>query len=423
MSIPLFDDVEPLSGCICEECARRRLTDSVTRDTGTCGSATAATRVMVVAAAAGTAVGAAGGIAAATAPSAATHSVLGRARIAVPAAAPLHLTRDQILDRAQRWLDADVPYSMSALWSDGYRQDCSGFISMAWGLGSNAWTGSLPEYATRIDRDDLQPGDILLFHNQANPEKGSHAVIFGGWADSDHTLYTALEQTQPHTRAQTTPMAYWTNSDRYLAYRYRYLVSGTGDPGSGSTGTPEDTGTPGRDAYPGARAFGPGANNAAVTRLGGMLISRGARPYYIVGAGPLWSSADRDATRAFQRAQGWSGGDADGLPGPTTWEYLVDGIGSNIPAGAPAPPPAGGSTAPRYPGAASFRPGHSNDHVLTLGRRLVARGFGKSYRVGPSRTWGEADRRAVEAFQRAQGWSGRDADGYPGPETWRRLFL
>ncbi|MCZ4121802.1 peptidoglycan-binding protein [Streptomyces sp. H39-S7] len=423
MSIPLFDDVEPLSGCICEECARRRLADSVARDAGSGGSATAATRALVVAAAAGTAVGcAAGTVAAATAPSAATHSALGHARLA-PATAPLRLTRDQILDRAQLWADAQVPYSMSALWPDGYRQDCSGFISMAWGLGTNAWTGSLPEYATRIERDALLPGDILLFHNQANPEKGSHAVIFGGWADSGRTLYTAMEQTQPHTRVQTTPMAYWTNSDKYVAYRYKYLVSGTGGSGSGSPGTPDGTGTPGSDAYPGARAFGPGANNAAVTRLGTLLITRGARPYYIVGAGPLWGEADRKATSAFQRAQGWSGGDADGLPGPTTWEYLVDGTGRNIPAGAPAPRPDTGSTAPGYPGAASFRPGKSNNHVLTLGRRLVAKGFGKSYRVGPGRTWGEADRRAVEAFQRAQGWSGRDADGYPGPETWRRLFL
>lgn len=430
MSIPLFDEVEPLSGCVCEECARQRLADSVTRDTGTGCTTTAATRVMVVAAAAGTAIGGgAGAVAAATAPSAATGSMLGHALLAAPAPAPLHLTRDQILDRAQRWVDAEVPYSMSAYWSDGYRQDCSGFISMAWGLGTNAWTGSLPDYGTRIDRDDLLPGDILLFHNQANPEKGSHAVIFDGWDGSGHSLYTAMEQTQPHTRAQTTPMAYWTNSDNYVAYRYKYLESGTGGPGSGPTGaqgtpgTPGSTGTTGSNAYPGTAAFGPGANNAAVTRLGTMLMTRGARPYYIVGPGPLWGDADRSATSAFQRAQGWTGSDADGLPGPTTWGYLVEGTGKNIAAGTPTTRPVGGSTAPRYPGAASFRRGQSNDHVLTLGRRLVAKGFGKSYRVGPSRTWGEADRRAVEAFQRAQGWSGRDADGYPGPETWRRLFL
>jgi peptidoglycan hydrolase-like protein with peptidoglycan-binding domain len=53
---------------------------------------------------------------------------------------------------------------------------------------------------------------------------------------------------------------------------------------------------------------------------------------------------------------------------------------------------------------------------------LAARGFGGHYRTGPSSIWSEADRRNVEAFQRAQGWSGRTADGHPGPETWRRLF-
>jgi murein L,D-transpeptidase YcbB/YkuD len=52
----------------------------------------------------------------------------------------------------------------------------------------------------------------------------------------------------------------------------------------------------------------------------------------------------------------------------------------------------------------------------------VRKGFGRFYQVGPGPQWTEADRRAVEAFQRTQGWRGGAADGYPGPETWRRLF-
>ncbi|MFB7082158.1 peptidoglycan-binding protein [Streptomyces sp. NPDC056308] len=79
-------------------------------------------------------------------------------------------------------------------------------------------------------------------------------------------------------------------------------------------------------------------------------------------------------------------------------------------------------TAPLFPGTGAFGPGKDNDHVLKLGQQLVAKGYGKHYKVGPSPAWGEADRRNVEAFQRAQGWAGQDADGYPGPETWRRLF-
>jgi hypothetical protein len=420
MSIPVFDDVEPLSDCGCEECARRRLADSMARDTG--GPSTGATaRVVVMAAAAGTALGgAAGTVAAAPLPAEATGYTTGTAALAaapaeIPLAAPMRLTRSQIMNRARTWASAKVRYNMSAYWKDGYRQDCSGYVSMAWGLGTSAWTGNLASYGVRITRDQLMPGDILLFHNAADPEHGSHAIIFGGWVDDAHTAYTGYEQTVPVTRVQTTPYAYWSNSGKYIPYRYKYLVgsSGSGPGSSGSTGSA---------AFPGASAFGPGADNANVTRLGTMLVGRGASSYYKVGPGPRWSASDRNATSAFQRAQGWSGADADGLPGPTTWSYLVQDKGHDITSGTPRASGGTPSKTQGYPGPAAFRPGQTNDSVLALGRRLVAKGYGKNYKAGPSRTWGEADRRAVEAFQRAQGWTGREADGYPGPETWRRLF-
>ncbi|TLQ46084.1 peptidoglycan-binding protein [Streptomyces marianii] len=80
----------------------------------------------------------------------------------------------------------------------------------------------------------------------------------------------------------------------------------------------------------------------------------------------------------------------------------------------PGPPP--------FPGRSAFGPGKSNASILLLGQQLVRRGFGKHYRVGPSRDWGEADRLNVRDFQLAQRWSGSDADGLPGPQTWARLF-
>ncbi|KOG74219.1 membrane protein, partial [Streptomyces varsoviensis] len=331
------------------------------------------------------------------------------------------ITRAAILDRAQRWVNQQVPYSMNRYWSDGYRQDCSGFVSMAWNLGSNQWTGSLSQFGTRISKNQLQPGDILLFHNAANPGAGSHVTIFGGWTNSAHTQYVAYEQTRPHTLKRSTPYAYWNNSSRYVAYRYNGVVgggSGSGSNGGGST------------AFPGAGSFGPGANNAQVTRLGQMLVKRGGGTFYSEGPGPRWSEADRRATQAFQKAQGWSGGDADGIPGRATWDYLVNGKGKDIGGSGNSGGSGGnsgsggssGSKAPAYPGAAKFRPGQSNAYVAQLGKQLVKKGYGKHYSQGPGPQWSESDRRNVEAFQRAQGWSGRDADGYPGPETWRRLF-
>ncbi|WP_033821097.1 peptidoglycan-binding protein, partial [Kitasatospora sp. MBT63] len=90
---------------------------------------------------------------------------------------------------------------------------------------------------------------------------------------------------------------------------------------------------------------------------------------------------------------------------------------------APAPvPPPPGPAVPAFPGAAAFGPGRVGPAVQQLGEQLVRKGYGRSYTEGPSPEWGEADRLNVQAFQRAQGWSGADADGYPGPETWRLLF-
>ncbi|WTW97691.1 peptidoglycan-binding protein [Streptomycetaceae bacterium NBC_01309] len=93
------------------------------------------------------------------------------------------------------------------------------------------------------------------------------------------------------------------------------------------------------------------------------------------------------------------------------------GIVSAAPGAVPAPPP--------FPGAGAFRLNASHPAVVDLDRRLIAKGRarhhdGNGYQPGPVFT--EYTRRNVRDFQLAQGWSGADADGYPGPETWRRLW-
>ncbi|WP_406200027.1 peptidoglycan-binding protein [Kitasatospora sp. NBC_01560] len=132
------------------------------------------------------------------------------------------------------------------------------------------------------------------------------------------------------------------------------------------------------------------------------------------------------AAAAICRAHGWSARSViahrewqPGKPDPAGID--MDQFRARVAAvlgGGPKPAP----TAPPFPGRGAFGPGQVNDSVLALGEQLVRRGFGGAYRVGPSRDWGEADRRNVEAFQRSQGWSGADADGLPGPETWKRLW-
>ncbi|MFD9538046.1 peptidoglycan-binding protein [Streptomyces sp. NPDC060010] len=479
MPMPVFEEYEPAGDCVCLGCAQRRRALARARAIplrdGGHRAARGARRALVLATAAGVVLG--GGGSAALAASAAAPG-LGPVRLDDPdpgspqgGRSPLHgpkgtpakpgglpgapstirrIDRTTIINRAKLWLDAKVPYSMSEYWSDGYRQDCSGYVSMAWNLGTNEWTGSLDTFATRITKEELLPGDMLLFHNPADPNNGSHVVLFGGWVDGTRTHYVAYEQTRPYTRKQATPYGYWANATKYLPYRFNGVTGGV----PGSTPTPPvtpvelpATGSPPAVSatFPGASKFGPGANNEYVTQLGRLLIERGGARFYPNGPGPVWSDEDRLATQAFQRAQGWTGADADGIPGAHTWRLLALRQGKSIPPAASTTPTkptaptkpttpttptkpttpvgqAGPGGVPAYPGKAFFRPGRSHALITALGRRLVQKGFGKHYTSGPGALWSEADRRNVEAFQRAQGWRGASADGYPGPETWRRLF-
>jgi hypothetical protein len=459
MATPVFEEFDPASECDCPGCARRCRVLPFSRAL----RHPAVRRALIVAAAASAALGA-GHVAPALAaphvppgpgvsagnpvatPQGHRAPLYGRGDLPLEpadAAKPPATTRAEIIGRAKKWIDAKVPYSMAAYWSDGYRRDCSGYVSMAWGLLGNEWTGSLDKFGERITKEELQPGDILLFHNPQNPEKGSHVVIFGGWKDGKHTKYLAYEQTPPQTREKATPYAYWRQSDRYLPYRYKGLKPD----GAGPTpGKPAAPGTPA--PYPGTTFFGPGANNKYVTRLGQMLLARGAGPYFTSDPGPRWSDEHRRATEAFQLAQGWKGKAADGLPGPRTWDLLVSGKGKSIaadggsgPSGPSDPSRPSGPWDPSdlvdlwdesvlssrgvqgYPGRAMFRPGASNEYVTQLGNQLVEKGFGKYYTAEPGPDWDEEDRRNVEAFQRSQGWRGGAANGVPGPETWRRLFF
>ncbi|MER5639601.1 peptidoglycan-binding protein [Kitasatospora sp. NPDC002227] len=417
-----FTEIAPDASCGCGDCAARRSS----RPRPAARAPRRARRAALLMAAVGTVLGTAATASATAAPSSSAsdtdtpqgevsplfggngHGLAPHTRGAAAAT-----TRTEIIARAQRWVDLQVPYSMGSYWTDGYRQDCSGFVSMAWGLGSSQTTWTLPDFADRIAPADLQPGDILVYNNSDNPQGGSHTVIFGGWQNSAHTQYLAYEQTRPATRRRTTPYAYWSHADSYVPYRYRGLAAGTAD------------------LFPGTDAFGPGRSNDYVKRLGEMLVQRGGARFYGEGPDPSWGEADRRATEAFQLAQGWQGSEADGYPGKDTWNLLVTGGGHDIPPAAAAPPPAPTpapapapppATIPPFPGTAAFGPGQSNDAVRQLGEQLVRKGFSRHYTEGPGPTWSESDRLNVADYQHSLGWQGSEADGYPGPDTWKHLF-
>lgn len=95
------------------------------------------------------------------------------------------ITRDTVLSRAQRRIDAPVPYSQSKYYA-GYRTDCSGYVSMCWQTGTSWNTRTFHNVTHRISVADLKPGDALL-------KKGYHIRLFYGWVDDAHTEYIAYE--------------------------------------------------------------------------------------------------------------------------------------------------------------------------------------------------------------------------------------
>ena len=119
------------------------------------------------------------------------------------------ISREEVIERAHAWVDAPRPYSMEAfdvgpeddpntLW----RQDCSGFVSMALAIrDTDNPTGFTTEtlhpdggygITHAITKEELLPGDFILQRNADSSSGVGHVVLFNGWADGGG--YHLLEQ-------------------------------------------------------------------------------------------------------------------------------------------------------------------------------------------------------------------------------------
>ncbi|WP_329404807.1 hypothetical protein [Streptomyces melanogenes] len=123
------------------------------------------------------------------------HSQFTQAAQAAP-----RISRAQVLERAKTWLTANngrpVPYFQNKYWKGGYRQDCSGYASMALGLsmpGPNTVQLKKSAYTRPIAMSQLAPGDLVIKAN-SNSADERHVVIFDGWANNTHTVYKSYEQ-------------------------------------------------------------------------------------------------------------------------------------------------------------------------------------------------------------------------------------
>lgn len=91
--------------------------------------------------------------------------------------------------------------------------------------------------------------------------------------------------------------------------------------GGAPEGPSDPPSKPAYEPFPGAGFFKVGTHSPIITAMGKRLVAEGCSRYQ-VGPGPRWSDADRQSYAAWQRELGYSGGDADGIPGQVSWGRL-----------------------------------------------------------------------------------------------------
>ncbi|KPI08143.1 hypothetical protein OV450_8545, partial [Actinobacteria bacterium OV450] len=131
------------------------------------------------------------------------------------------ISRSEMIERAQYWLGKGIPYNQGGSYTDSsgrsYRTDCSGYVSMAWHLGSSPNTTGLYSYSYEIPFSDLKPGDILdsdahvfMFEKWDNPEKTSFSYYTFGHTPVEHVTgaSSTAASWDGHPRSTYTPRRY-----------------------------------------------------------------------------------------------------------------------------------------------------------------------------------------------------------------------
>ncbi len=96
------------------------------------------------------------------------------------------VARSTMIARGQSWVDKHVPYNQQGTY-DGYRTDCSGFVSMCWELARPGLsTFTMHTVAHNIDKGALAPGDAMNCDSR-------HILLFAGWTDGSQSKYVAME--------------------------------------------------------------------------------------------------------------------------------------------------------------------------------------------------------------------------------------
>ncbi|MFJ8442260.1 NlpC/P60 family protein [Kitasatospora griseola] len=122
--------------------------------------------------------------------------------------------RRAMVERALERAEHKLGYSQGAV-TNGYRVDCSGLVSCAWGLsgpGLNTIGLMQSSVSHHIGKNDLQPGDAMISND--------HTVLFGGWVDAAHTRYIGIEDSgDAGMVSREIPYPYFHGGSAYQPYR------------------------------------------------------------------------------------------------------------------------------------------------------------------------------------------------------------
>ncbi|RYP56925.1 hypothetical protein DL769_009817 [Monosporascus sp. CRB-8-3] len=267
---------------------------------------------------------------------------------------------------------------------DGYNTECPG--------------GPLYE----LVRDGtLDPGELW--------DGGSHTVQVGENLDGISLKYNVPKRYIIDANKLEAP--YDLIVGQKLEVPARGVPLGEKPPGDDDGDDPGDGGdklTP----FPGEEWFKSKPNSPIITAMGKRLVAVGCNKYS-EGPGPQWSDVDQASYKCWQEKLGYTGADADGWPGQTSWDELrVPWTGDF-----PAPDPI---LYEPFPGADYFKQQPSSWIVNEMSLRLVAVGCDR-FSTGPGPEWVDDTQESYACWQTKLGYTGEDADGWPGVASWNAL--
>lgn len=104
--------------------------------------------------------------------------------------------RLEILEKAEDMLG--IPYVYGGNSRRG--MDCSAWLSAVWGIPRRT-TWTIYDYAYKISKDDLKPGDALNLTSNRSEEGYGHIRLFAGWANKEHTEMWVYEEASSYGKA------------------------------------------------------------------------------------------------------------------------------------------------------------------------------------------------------------------------------